>query len=156
MSDEQQPAHEWEAGRQLDAEIARRVFGIKRLYGSEGKPWQADDPWPLYIPSGKPWRTHHLDSRPLPRFSSDMDAAMLIFDRLVDLGLHVLLARDPGDPYEVEVCVTEELYKRGLRGCIVMANTAQMAICRAALRAKQGGRGGVMSDEPTADGGEER
>ena len=51
------------AGRELDAEVATKLFGLK--------PFEIDGYW-QYIPSGKPRRTHMIDAVPLPAFSTDI------------------------------------------------------------------------------------
>ncbi len=66
---------ELQAGRQLDFEIALKVFGIKKVYYQEHDRKQE---WPEYIPSGKPWRTHQIDARPIPHFSTEPSAAYLL------------------------------------------------------------------------------
>lgn len=70
------------AGPELDKLVHRKIFGVKekRIYKRE---WSTDY---YYIPSGKPWRTHQIDARPIPRYSRDIAAAWLIIDRDVNNG----------------------------------------------------------------------
>ncbi len=123
MSDELQ------AGREMDASVSRVVFG---------REVEAHARW-VYVCN----RPHHQETDlyfvgtldMLPRYSTDIREAWTVFDHLVEIGLQVLLSRDPGDPYEVEVCTTETLYEQGYRGCVVTDPSAPLAICRAAIKA---------------------
>lgn len=79
-----------ETGRELDAEIGRKLFDLKifrpsEVKGANGECFDADDYH--YIPSKKPPRTHMIDARPVPAFSSDMYAAHLMEERIKELGL---------------------------------------------------------------------
>lgn len=53
---------------ELDLLIAENIFGIKHVYY-----FKYEDGLILYfyIPSGKPWKTHHIDSKPLPSYSGN-------------------------------------------------------------------------------------
>lgn len=67
--------------RQLDIKLAKYFLNVKRVYYDEE--WDAEHHNPMYIPSGKPWRTHEIDSRPIPRFTEYLDACIvLIMPRL--------------------------------------------------------------------------
>ena len=55
-------------GRELDLIVAGKVFGIKKIHYAE---YDTEQEYPEYIPSGKPWRTHQIDAKPLPHFSTD-------------------------------------------------------------------------------------
>lgn len=109
-----------EAGPALDALIAARVFGIKRLYYPSGPLW------PQYIPSGKPWRTHQIDAQPLPRFSQDIAAAWAIVERLRGQGWRVSICELLTSNYEVTFEHSGQLIGRD-------SDTISDAICRAAL-----------------------
>ena len=61
--------------RELDLQIAKNIFGIKKVYSHKYADGLILD---YFIPSGKPWRTHQIDSKPLPRFSSDPEAAYVV------------------------------------------------------------------------------
>jgi hypothetical protein len=64
--------------RVFDVEVARYVHGIKKFYGWDGTPWdQKSEMYPQFIPSGKPWKTHEIDARYLPRFGEDANADLL-------------------------------------------------------------------------------
>jgi hypothetical protein len=70
-------------GRDLDILIAQQIFKVKKIYYAD---WDAEKHSPLYIPSGKPWRTHHIDARPVPQFSTNIAAAWQVVERMHDLG----------------------------------------------------------------------
>lgn len=77
-------------GRELDAEVGRKLFDLKifrpsEVKGANGECFDMDDYY--YIPSKKPPRTHMIDARPVPAFSSDMYAAHLMEERIKELGL---------------------------------------------------------------------
>jgi len=42
--------------------------------------------YPEYIPSGKSWRTHEIDSRPVPHFTTDRNACALVLDKIEKMG----------------------------------------------------------------------
>ena len=75
-----------EPGAAMDVYVLRALYGVKRVYEMEGRPWSEGAPYPYYIPSGKPWRTHRIDAQPVPRFSTSIAAAWTIVERLGDLG----------------------------------------------------------------------
>ena len=66
-------------------------------------------------------------------------AAFLVVDRLIELGFGFSLSREPGG-WEVEIIVTQALHEQGYRGCYILDNSRQRAICRAALVATGEGR----------------
>lgn len=110
------------AGVALDAEIARTIFKIKRLYTWNGEPWTGQEgEWLVYIPSGKPWRTHSIDAVALPRFSEDPGAAMMLLDDWQDYDIQ----RRNGW-YTVELFEPSREHR-------AHAETLPLAICRARL-----------------------
>lgn len=121
---------ELEAGPEVDAAIAQRIFGVKRLYYPSGPDW------PYYIPSGKPWRTHSIDNRPLPHFSRDPAAAMTILDRAEywQSGYIAKRDQDGNGPYYSCTLAWE------LMGPLYSAHalTWPLAVCAAALASKEG------------------
>lgn len=139
----------WQAGRALDAEIARRIFGVKRLYGFAGEPWDDVDNFPLYIPSGKPWRTHSIDATVLPWFSQDIAPAWQIVEwlsglsRIGDLCVDLCVKVGVGDGPFCEIFEKAAMgyvgQGRTFPAVVVEADTAPLAICRAALAALDAG-----------------
>lgn len=130
---------EQDAGPEMDRLIAERIFGVKRLYDCEGKPCQADEPWPLYIPSGKPWRTHHIDAVPLPRYSTNVAVAMTVFEAMVEMTGSGSISADMedarGQGFIVSVWLGFDDDAVGATGPL------PLAICRAALSALAAVRG---------------
>ena len=49
------------------------AIGIKKIYYEE---WDTEHQSPMFIPSGKPWRTHQIDAMPVPKFYLSMDSCM--------------------------------------------------------------------------------
>lgn len=57
--------------QKLNEKLAREFLGVKKIYYSE---WDEDKTSPMFIPSGKPWRTHQIDSCLIPRFTDSLDS----------------------------------------------------------------------------------
>jgi hypothetical protein len=54
--------------------------GIKKVYYED---YDEGKEYPMFIPSGKPWRTHKIDAMPVPDFVHDMNACIrLIMPKL--------------------------------------------------------------------------
>jgi len=60
--------------RELDKKLAVHFLGIKKIYYDEE--WDTDKINPMYIPSGKPWRTHRIDAKIIPYFTFSFDACI--------------------------------------------------------------------------------
>jgi len=113
-----------QAGPALDAEVARRVFGIKKPFAAEGY----QDNGLYYIASGKPRRTHAIDAVPLPRYSIDPAAACLVVEAMRARGCCVVIQDHP-DPPTWRCEFIDELGTEHRR----TAETFPLAVCRAAL-----------------------
>jgi hypothetical protein len=61
--------------RELDIKLAA-AMGMA-VYFNE---WDTSQEIPLYIPSGKPWKTHSLEAKLLPNFYSNYGAAFSLLD----------------------------------------------------------------------------
>lgn len=121
------------AGREMDKLIAEKIFGVKRVFrpcdvkNRDSLAWGEDY---HYIPSGKPPRTHMIDARPVPQFSTRIAAAWQIVEKVVDAG-HVFIVKGDGlrtgdfDPRWTVLC---DITTR------TDAATAPLAICLAALK----------------------
>ena len=121
------------AGSAMDAEIAQKIFGHEVRLVTEN---ERNGPDGVYLQDvERKWgQSGNKFWGSLTCYSTNIAAAMLVFDHLVGLGLQVILARDSLDePYEVEVCTSEALYEQGYRGVYTKDNSAALAICRAAL-----------------------
>lgn len=57
--------------QKLNEKLAIKFLGIKKVYYGE---WDEDKVSPMYIPSGKPWKTHQIDAVLMPRFTNSLDA----------------------------------------------------------------------------------
>lgn len=131
-------------GRELDAAVAERVFGIKKVflpsaYKSSDDVWGATDS-PHYIPSGKSPRTHMIDAKEVPYFSTDIAAAMQVVERLQNVNVELaLLASEK----RWRVTIREFQSVRSCPKCppvqpinvIYYSQSLPEAICRAALNA---------------------
>lgn len=128
-------ADEIKAGVELDVQVLRALFGVKRVYCRYGQPWTPDMETPtdraFYIPSGKPWRTHSIDAVPAPRFSTDIDAAWAVVERLTQMRYSVRLMT-MAEHYNV---AHVKLSVMSFGECQAKANTMPEAICRVALAA---------------------
>lgn len=63
--------------RKLDLQIANAT-GIKIYYND----WDIKQEIPLYIPSGKSWKTHSMEARPLPSYHKNYGSAFSLLDFL--------------------------------------------------------------------------
>jgi hypothetical protein len=62
--------------RELDLTILRNIFGVKKVYY---KAWDEQKEFlPEYILSGKPIKTHLIDAKPIPCFSTDPNACYIL------------------------------------------------------------------------------
>lgn len=122
------------AGRELDALVAEKVMGlayVRRVEGQAawvtGRDWV--DPGDYTYGEGK-WGTLVLYR--VPDFSTDIAAAWLVVERMAqsDRNLRLSLDRFGGDPWWCEFA--DEAYTIGAQA---VADTAPLAICRAALAA---------------------
>jgi hypothetical protein len=116
---------EMEAGRALDVTVLVEVFGFprKKVFSPE---WTDDA---HFIPSGKPRRTHMIDARPVPWFSTSIAAAWDVVEEAARRGMPatvvVAMGLD-GNP---------DGWNATWAGMGAHAGTAPLAICRAALAA---------------------
>jgi hypothetical protein len=79
------------ADRRLDIALlillGYRVFG----YGD----WDDEQEHPYYIPTNKPWRTHQVDAKPVPRISTTWDAAGALVAKMGERGWWLKLTTAP-------------------------------------------------------------
>jgi hypothetical protein len=117
-------------GPELNVEVGRVIFGIKRFYSYDGKPWEpgATD-WPQFIPSGKPWRTHSIDAVALPRFSEEAGAAWSVVEALPGCCTKITRENVAGVRYDVTINLDES----HTRTFHARAGTMPLAVARAAL-----------------------
>lgn len=139
-------------GRDLDAEVARAVFGLEPVYVAE-QPWEChidrENPLNSYCNFGgavftdeREWVVNEWvlpcrdgglhGGKVLPAYSADMGAVGAVVKRMGELGWTLELLVPPGGP----------AIARFRQGAIIRqaeGRTASEAICRAALLARQGG-----------------
>ena len=123
-----------DAGRELDLIIASKIFGIKKIH--YGK-WDTEKKFPQYIPSGKPWRTHQIDAKPVPAFSTHIAHAWEIVEKLRRDGWNISISADNGwgcTFYKVNVQGDEQFNATWEESHgPINSDTTPLAICRAAL-----------------------
>jgi hypothetical protein len=90
MSDEVKTV-ELEAGRETDVEMLVHVYKFPRR-----KIFTDEIGCLMFIPSGKPRRTHMIDAQPVPNFSTSITAAWLLVDALKAEGYGVSVDDFPG------------------------------------------------------------
>lgn len=109
-----------EAGPSLDGRIAVEVMGFTRTYVDSAAP----EVGVLWIPFGE-------DSNyfcPLPRYSTDREAALQVVDRLTEAGLYVAMSRGRQTNWDVRGWSEDNRAR-----FIAHADNLALAICRAAL-----------------------
>ena len=127
--------------RELDVQIAEYVFSIKKIFQprdfkrAEDAFWGTDEY--SFIPSGKSPRTHMIDARPVPHFSTDISCAMQILDKADGLWE---LSRYPDRPDDAPDDTPYALHyscclRFGNKTVCAVADTKEKAICYAALAA---------------------
>lgn len=126
--------------RELDIKVLKALHGVRKVYGYGGKPWTPESKNSrfdcYYIPSGKPWRTHHIDAAYVPFFSTDISAAMTVVFAMRARGFLFELQNPPGWLSVVKVeQAWAALFWIDESQRHTMAATAPEAICRAALAA---------------------
>ncbi len=119
------------AGRELDLVIADKIFGIRKIHYSE---WDTKHEYPEYIPSGKLWRTHQIDAKPIPHFSTSPNASYILKIRMTDK-FHWLI-KSPFIPELKWIAGLTPLNISGWNGrpdYVAKGDTEMEAVCRVAL-----------------------
>lgn len=117
--------------RQLDLIIADKIFGIKKVYYSE---WDTGKEYPEYIPSGKPWRTHQVDAKPMPHFTTSPDACYCLKLKMAEK--YHWIIRSPftnGASWFAGLTPHGMIGFNGKPDFQVEGNTEMEAVCKAAL-----------------------
>ena len=119
-----------EAGKELDVLILQRFFGVKKIYymDDEGSVSNSPTNSPYYIPSGKPWRTHRIDSRYVPYFSTDVSEAWRVVVKMSEPPTTMEAASKAENTKFAYIIERERLW-----ACT--EQEAALRICRAALLA---------------------
>jgi hypothetical protein len=81
--------------RELDIQVLCQLWGIKRdrIFYMD---YDEEKHWPQYIPSGKPRRTHEIDAKPVPNFTTDANADYMV---LCEVRTRERAGRYPGYEY---------------------------------------------------------
>ena len=121
-------------GRELDLLIASKFYGIKKVYYGD---WDTERGFPQCIPSSKPWRTHSIDARGVPMFSTDASDCYQLKLKIINSGYRwIIKSPEPPiennwkvylNPYEPEITPQSQYEAKGI--------TEMEAICRCALLA---------------------
>src|SRR5512147_2790096 len=80
--------------RELDAEVAEKVMGIRKIFRpcdikSASESYFGSPTDYVYIPSGKPPRTHMIDAKLVPHYSTNISAAMEVVEKMQEAGYDV-------------------------------------------------------------------
>ena len=130
-----------QAGRELDALVAERVMGyVWKDESPSGRFLNSPEGWPAgYVPQGSSemtWTSH------LPHYSTDIAAAWLVVERLMNVDAddashrYCLDFRADREPWGSDApFVVEIRTQNAKRLAYVSADTMPLAICRAALAA---------------------
>lgn len=116
-----------EAGRELDAIVAEKVVGYRWVKGGTFLLDSHLSVAVLVEANGT-----HLDTKNLPRYTSDIAAAWEVVEKLHEMGLYVAISKDP-DRFTWDVRGWND--KTNSNRFIGFAETAPLAICLAALKA---------------------
>lgn len=63
------------------------LLGVKKIHFQD---WDDKREYPYYIPSGKPWRTHRIDARPVLCFTTDWHAMGILLAALVERRIYLI------------------------------------------------------------------
>jgi len=119
-------------GRELDLIIANKVFGIKKIYYEE---WDTEHELPMYIYSGKPWRTHRIDATPLPHFSTDPCGSYNVIIKMAEKYHWIIKgSRGVGFPWIAGLTLLTEEEICGCSTYEAVGDTEMEAVCRVALK----------------------
>lgn len=88
---------------QLNRAIAEHIYGKKIKVHFQG--YDAERRFPYFIPSGKPWRTHQIDAKPLPDFLADPACTVMLMERPGFVSLNFISEEYV---YEAEFCGEQE------------------------------------------------
>lgn len=126
-----------DAGLELEAEILEKIFKFPRK-----KIWKIypESAYQMYIPSGKPRRTHEIDAKMVPWFSRSMEAAWMVVEELTKPGrapqeLYFKMTHAWGEDYGTWAYFDWKGTSDGHPLYGANAPTAAHAICLAALKA---------------------
>lgn len=119
-------------GRELDAEVERRVFGRNAVMLSVHQTEEGDEVVRLDADGDVPtWAVLERDTlHPLPRLSTDIGAAFEVVEEMRRRGWRFQLTELPDD--------WEALFSKGTQDVIWNDTEVATSICKAALLARMG------------------
>lgn len=125
---------ELKAGRELDALVAEKVMGWRPMQG--GVSMEIGEKGDLWEDGSRKWYGKDGDPRPMrllpsPKFSTDIASAWLVVEKTDPVFSWVLSRAQDGD-YDVSMTFHATDYEIVYEAT---ADTAPLAICRAALKA---------------------
>jgi hypothetical protein len=106
------------AGRELDALVAKKVFGAYLEEHDSREPWNCDV-------CGKPFYSD------LPPYSTDIAAAWLVAEKADLFGRKMLVLSFDGERW----IISDEVTPAGPHGVCARAETVPLVLCLAALKA---------------------
>lgn len=124
-----------EAGRELDSLVHRRVMELPVVPDAWGLPMQPGDHW-TSDPHGTYTGTPTTTGSPIPAYSTDIAAAWEVVEKLRER--RIFLSVDAHwDRFDVDAAIGPSLVVAAdfWERAFATADTAPLAICRAALRA---------------------
>ncbi|KKL10661.1 hypothetical protein LCGC14_2553610 [marine sediment metagenome] len=93
--------------------------------------YDEDKRFPYFIPSGKPWRTHKIDGRPLPNFTESLDDCFKwLMPKLVELGFDNVAVQFTWQKGYYGEGHCAHLFRNHI-GKTAYANTPALALCKA-------------------------
>ncbi|MFA5306512.1 MAG: hypothetical protein WC365_03620 [Candidatus Babeliales bacterium] len=119
-------------GRELDLIVADKVFGIKKIYYEE---FDTEHEYPCFILSGKPWRTHRIDARPIPHFSTDPTGCYNVKLKMAEKYHWIIKSsRGVGFPWIAGLTLIDKQEICGYSDFESVGDTEMEAVCRVALK----------------------
>jgi hypothetical protein len=121
--------------RELDLTVLHKLFGVKRVYYPS---WDTQkESVPQYIPSGKPLRTHKIDLKPIPRYSSDANACYYGLKLKLAERFHWVITSpfEKGQPWFAGLTPLNVTGWNGIPDFKEQGESEMIAACQVALRA---------------------
>ena len=115
---------------QLNSLVAMKVMGIKELFYPGVK-----KQIPYYLPKGSAWGKEVLRSKPLPKYSSEINAAWSVLQKLVSFGMkvHVENSSNSKENGNKEMVWCVNVTVANACSTVVCSESLPDAVCRAAL-----------------------
>jgi hypothetical protein len=101
--------------------------------------WQHGDP--CFIPSGKSWRTHAIDSKIVPCFTGNMNACRNAEDKLYEMGLYGEYIKERVKLHKQSVLISLDINSQVLISqeiCIALDRQTPRQRCEAMVKVMEG------------------